>query len=101
MAGMSSAFLYVETPSLLAGLRAVEDTALLRERFCDNSQNKKMTKPEALPQAQLGLKPVPERQRPYFWAAFELIGDWRNRKGPLFAPLRKPVQLRYHLNIGL
>jgi tetratricopeptide (TPR) repeat protein/CHAT domain-containing protein len=79
MVGLSRAFLYAGTPSLLATLWSVEDTstALLMEHFYDNWRNKTMSKPEALRQAQLSLKDMPEYRHPFFWAAFVLIGDWR------------------------
>jgi CHAT domain-containing protein/tetratricopeptide (TPR) repeat protein len=79
MVGLSRAFLYAGTPSLLATLWEVEDTstALVMEFFYDNWRNKKMSKPEALRQAQLSLKAMPEYRHPFFWAAFVLIGDWR------------------------
>jgi len=78
MVGLSRAFLYAGTPSLLATLWSVDDTstALLMERFYDNWRNKKMSKPGALRQAQLSLAAMPEYGHPFFWAAFVLIGDW-------------------------
>jgi CHAT domain-containing protein/Flp pilus assembly protein TadD len=79
MVGLARAFLYAGTPALLASLWEVEDasTALLMEYFYDNWRNKKLSKPEALRQAQLSLKLTPRYQHPYYWAAFVLIGDWQ------------------------
>jgi hypothetical protein len=78
MVGLSRAFIYAGTPSLIASLWEVDDqsTAILMTRFYDNWQNKGMTKPEALRQAQLSLKAMPDYRHPYHWAAFVLIGDW-------------------------
>jgi len=78
MVGLSRAFIYAGTPSLIASLWEVDDqsTAILMTRFYDNWKNKGMTKPEALRQAQLSLKAMPRYRHPYHWAAFVLIGDW-------------------------
>jgi CHAT domain-containing protein len=79
MVGLSRAFLYAGTPSILATLWEVEDTstALLMEHFYDNWRNKKMSKPQALRQAQLSLRAMQKYQHPFFWAPFVLIGDWK------------------------
>lgn len=78
MVGLSRAFIYAGTPSLIASMWEVDDqsTAILMTRFYENWQNKGMTKPEALRQAQLSLKAMPDYCHPYHWAAFVLIGDW-------------------------
>ncbi len=99
LVGLSRAFLYAGTPSLVASLWPVEDmsTATLMTRFYRNL--KTMPKAEALRQAQLSLmhqgKGTAEPNRdldanlpaagaggakgdlshPYFWASFMLIGD--------------------------
>ena len=98
LVGLSRAFFYAGTPSLVASLWPVEDssTATLMGRFYENL--KRMPKAEALRQAQLsvlrtgratnspantGSKPtgtdsatVPARlSHPYFWAPFVFIGD--------------------------
>lgn len=78
LVGLSRGFIYAGTPSLLATLWEVDDqsTALLMESFYKNWL-KGMTKPEALRQAQTQLKKMPQYQHPFYWAAFEMIGDWR------------------------
>ena len=78
-AGMSLGFIYAGTPSILATLWGVDDksTAILMKNFYTNWLTKGMSKPAALRQAQLDLKAIPEYNHPYYWAAFEIIGDWR------------------------
>jgi CHAT domain-containing protein len=78
LVGLSRGFIYAGTPSLLATLWEVDDqsTALLMESFYKNWL-KGMSKPEALRQAQVKLKEMPQYRHPFYWAAFEMIGDWR------------------------
>lgn len=79
MVGLSRGFIYAGTPSILATLWNVDDrsTSILMKQFYDNWQNKGMAKPEALRQAQLAIKSMPGYKHPYYWAAFEMIGDWQ------------------------
>lgn len=78
LVGLSRGFIYAGTPSLLATLWKVDDpaTARLMESFYRNWQQG-MSKPEALRQAQLALKRLPQYQHPYYWAPFVMIGDWK------------------------
>ena len=78
MIGLSRGFIYAGTPALLASLWDVDDnsTSTLMQGFYDNWLHKKMSRPEALRQAQLQLINNPRTNSPYYWAAFELIGDW-------------------------
>ncbi len=103
--GLQRAFQLAGAKSVVAGLWKVPDkaTQLLMARFYDNLWQQRMSKLEALRQAQLwllndatkqaGLKRGLEldattettprsadksnRLPPYYWAAFELSGDWR------------------------
>jgi len=79
MVGLSRGFIYAGTPSLLATLWAVDDraTGVLMENFYENWQKKGMSKPEALRQAQLSLRRKTEYSHPFYWAGFQMIGDWR------------------------
>ncbi len=72
--GLSRAFLYAGTPSVLASLWSVDDeaTALLMERFYTHLRAG-MGKAEALRQAQIDVRA--EYPHPYYWAAFVLTGD--------------------------
>jgi tetratricopeptide (TPR) repeat protein len=78
MVGLSRAFIYAGTPSLIASLWEVDDesTGILMTRFYENWKDKGMNKSEALRQAQISLKAMPRYRHPYHWAAFVLIGDW-------------------------
>jgi CHAT domain-containing protein/Tfp pilus assembly protein PilF len=78
LVGLSRGFIYAGTPSLLATLWKVDDpaTARLMEYFYKNWE-KGMSKPEALRQAQMDLKGIPQYRHPYYWAPFVMIGDWQ------------------------
>jgi CHAT domain-containing protein len=62
--------------STLASLWMVSDesTALLMEEFYDALSDPRLTKAEALQQAQ---KLVMKETHPYFWSAFVLVGNWQ------------------------
>lgn len=77
---LNRAFLYAGTPSVIASLWIVSDqaTTVLMQGFYKYLQNG-FGKAEALRQAQMDLRTkYPEYRHPYFWAAFELTGDWGN-----------------------
>lgn len=74
LVGLSRAFLYAGTSSLVASLWSVEDesTAFLMEHFYSYLKDG-MGKAEALRQAQLDT--MADYPSPYYWAAFTLMGD--------------------------
>ena len=77
--GLTRAFQYAGARSVLASLWAVEDrsTARLMERFYVLLREG-YPKDAALAEAQRGLREGGGPSAPpYYWAAFELIGDWR------------------------
>lgn len=78
LVGLSRGFIYAGTPSLMATIWEVDDrsTSILMKEFYENWHKKGMTKPEALRQAQLTLKDMPEYRHPFYWAPFIVIGDW-------------------------
>lgn len=78
LVGLSRGFIYAGTPSLLATLWKVDDqsTAILMEHFYKNWQSG-MSKPEALRQAQISLKAMPQYKHPFYWAPFVMVGDWK------------------------
>jgi tetratricopeptide (TPR) repeat protein len=78
LVGLSRGFIYAGTPSLLASLWEVDDksTSILMESFYKNWL-KGMSKPDALREAQLELKKIPQYSHPFYWAPFIMIGDWR------------------------
>lgn len=66
--------------SILATLWSVDDrsTAALMSEFYKQLANTNLTKAEALQQAQLALwnNKNQDWKRPYFWAAYVLVGNW-------------------------
>ncbi|MFN6568181.1 CHAT domain-containing protein [Dendronalium sp. ChiSLP03b] len=63
--------------SIIASLWLVDDesTALLMQKFYEGLKNR-LTKAEALRQAQLSLSSNSRYKHPYFWAGFVLVGGW-------------------------
>jgi len=74
LVGMTRAFIYAGTPTVIASLWTVEDqaTAQLMEHFYTHLRAG-MGKAAALRQAQLDIQA--EYPNPYYWAAFVLSGD--------------------------
>jgi CHAT domain-containing protein len=74
LVGLTRAFIFAGTPTVVASLWSVEDeaTALLMERFYTYLREG-MGKAEALRQAQLEVRE--EYPNPYYWAGFVLSGD--------------------------
>jgi CHAT domain-containing protein len=65
--------------STVASLWSVDDaaTAALMGRFYEEIASQKVTRAEALRQAQLSILNDPRfRRHPYFWAPFILLGNW-------------------------
>ncbi|BAY99778.1 tetratricopeptide TPR_2 repeat protein [Tolypothrix tenuis PCC 7101] len=54
-----------------------DSTAKLMGEFYHQLKQGKVTKAEALHQAQKALLNQPEYQNPYFWAPYILVGNWR------------------------
>jgi len=76
--GLTRAFQYAGARSVLASLWSVSDisTADLMRRFYSHLRAGK-GKDEALQAAQSALIRSPEFSHPYYWAAFQLVGDWK------------------------
>jgi CHAT domain-containing protein len=74
MVGLTRAFFFAGTPSVIASLWSVDDrpTEMLMERFYTHLQEG-MGKAAALRQAQLDVRA--ECPNPYYWAGFVLSGD--------------------------
>ena len=74
LVGLTRAFFFAGTPTVVASLWSVEDeaTALLMERFYTHLRDG-TGKAEALRQAQLEVRE--EHPNPYYWAGFVLSGD--------------------------
>ena len=75
--GLTRAFMYAGTPSVLSTLWSVADasTAHFMTLFYQALQKPGTDKGSAMQQAQLELmKAYPH---PYYWAPFQLLGDWQ------------------------
>lgn len=75
---LARAFQYAGARSVVASLWDIPDrsTALLMQRFYAGLA-RGLDKDEALRRAQLALLRQPETSPPFYWAAHQLIGDWR------------------------
>ena len=79
LVGMTRAFMYAGAPRVLASLWAVDDvataqlmTSLYRRLLAGGS-----SPAAALRRAQLSLKKEARFRHPYYWAGFQLQGEWR------------------------
>jgi CHAT domain-containing protein len=79
MVGLTRSFMYAGTPSVVVSLWSVSDmsTAALMGEFYKNLIKNKLSKTDALRQAQLTLMRDEKYAHPFYWAPFILIGDWR------------------------
>jgi len=75
--GLTRAFMFAGTPSIMSTFWSVNDksTSVLMKHFYANLKSK--DKFAALRQAQIEMIGHPEYKHPYFWAAFQIIGDYR------------------------
>ncbi len=75
--GLTRAFMFAGTPSIMSTLWSVNDksTRFLMKHFYSNL--KTMDKFAALRQAQIRMTRSHVYQHPYYWAAFQIIGDFR------------------------
>ena len=71
-------FMYSGTPRVLASLWKVDDeaTAELMKEFYKHLLQEGMTPAAALRQAQITQMQKKSRQSPYYWAGFQLQGEW-------------------------
>jgi CHAT domain-containing protein len=76
--GLAGVAIRAGARSTLATLWQVNDqaTALLMSQFYNTLSQDKLSKAEALRQAQLTLLKDPTYQSPHFWAAYVLLGNW-------------------------
>jgi CHAT domain-containing protein/tetratricopeptide (TPR) repeat protein len=76
--GLVRGFMYAGAPAVIASSWKVDDTAtseLMTELYRGIFAGKSPA--AALREAQVGLRKLPRFRSPYYWAAFELQGDWR------------------------
>jgi len=75
---MVRGFMYSGTPRVLASLWKVDDeaTAELMKEFYKNLLQSGLTPAAALRQAQITQMQKKSRQSPYYWAGFQLQGEW-------------------------
>jgi CHAT domain-containing protein/Tfp pilus assembly protein PilF len=76
---MVRGFMYSGTPRVLASLWKVDDeaTADLMKEFYKQLLEAKLTPAAALRKAQITQMQKKSRQSPYYWAGFQLQGEWR------------------------
>src|SRR5262249_29123589 len=76
---MVRGFMYSGTPRVLASLLKVDDeaTAELMKEFYKHLLQEAMTPAASLRQAQITQMQKKSRQSPYYWAGFQLQGEWK------------------------
>ncbi len=79
MVGLTRAFMYAGTPTVLVSLWSVSDisTSILMGEFYRNLVIEKLSKTDALRKAQLSMLGNEKFAHPFYWAPFVIIGDWR------------------------
>jgi CHAT domain-containing protein len=77
--GLTRAFMYAGTSRVLASLWSVDDaaTATLMARFYQGILAGGLSPARALQQAQLAVARQRQWRQPYYWAGFQLQGDWK------------------------
>ncbi len=80
LVGLSRGFMYSGAPRVVATLWRVEDrvTAQWMAIFYRELLERRRSPPAALRAAQLEIRSRHAWRHPYYWAAFVLIGDWRD-----------------------
>jgi CHAT domain-containing protein/tetratricopeptide (TPR) repeat protein len=89
--GLTQSFFQAGATRVLVSLWDVGDepTARLMEAFYRELLGERRSPAAALRAAQLALRQDPQWAAPYYWAGFELEGDWRPlRSGTAVRPLR-------------
>lgn len=76
---MVRAFLSIGTPRVLATLWKVDDeqTSTFMAEFYKQLLDKRLSPAAAMREAQKTMLQKAGTQSPYFWAGFQLHGDWR------------------------
>jgi CHAT domain-containing protein len=76
---MVRGFMYSGTPRVIASLWKVDDdaTAELMTEFYRQLLERNLSPAAALRQAQITQLQKKSRQSPFYWASFQLMGDWK------------------------
>lgn len=76
--GLTRAFMYAGANRLLVSQWSVDDeaTAALMSEFYKELLQEKLGPAEALRRAQVKISSIEKWKSPYYWAAFQLQGDW-------------------------
>jgi len=79
--GLTRGFLYAGAERVLASLWNVDDeaTAELMRRFYQRFLHEREGVPAALRQAQIEMSIQKRWSSPYYWASFEMQGEWKSR----------------------
>lgn len=79
LVGLTQGFLYAGTSRVLVSLWNVSDqaTAELMKHFYQGLLVEKLRPADALRRAQLNLRQHKKWSSPYYWAAFQLTGEWK------------------------
>jgi CHAT domain-containing protein len=78
LVGLTRGFMYAGASRVVASLWKVSDaaTAELMQRFYRGMLQEHLSPPAALRQAQISMWKQKRWHSPYFWAAFQIQGDW-------------------------
>ena len=79
LVGLTRGFMYAGSPRVVASLWKVDDvaTAELMKRFYAKMLKENMRPAAALRAAKIEMMNQERWSEPYYWAAFELQGEWR------------------------
>jgi CHAT domain-containing protein/Tfp pilus assembly protein PilF len=80
--GLTRGFMYSGAPTVIASLWKVEDraTADLMRLFYEKMFKENLSPSESLRQAQISMIKEKGNSQPFYWAGFNLQGDWQARK---------------------
>lgn len=99
LVGLSRGFIYAGASSVVASLWKVDDraTTQLMTQFYRGLFEERLTASAALRKAKLSMWHEPRYRAPFFWAAFELQGEYREQ---IAIPQRSPFVTRKRLLVA-
>jgi len=79
LVGLTRGFMYAGAPRVVASLWKVDDeaTAALMKKFYEGMLREHETPAQALRSAQQWMRTQKSWQSPYYWAGFQLQGEWK------------------------